>query len=139
MAVTFNGSHVHMATTPASGNPPQSATAAPGAGPPDQAAFTLSRPLECKIDEQAVVIHGLGMRAIGPDDLPLLDQFHGQPIALAQNLVATLCGITVEQARSLSLDDFTMLAADAIWQVEQVCKAMDLPPHFFLQPAPVEQ
>lgn len=74
------------------------------------------------------------MRDIEPPDLALLDTHQGQPIALAQAVVAALCGITVLQVQQLALDDLAMLASDAMWQVEQACLAMGLPPHFFLQP-----
>ena len=105
--------------------------------PPDRtenAAFTLSAPIKIMIDGQAVEIHGFDMRALTKSDLPMLDRFHGQPIALAQNLVATLCDIPLESVSELELEDFTMLAADAFFQVEQVSQAMGLPAHFFAQP-----
>ncbi|MCX7283658.1 MAG: hypothetical protein NTX28_06370 [Novosphingobium sp.] len=86
------------------------------------------------IGEKAVEIHGLDMRAFAAPDLPLLDRFHGQPIALAQNLIATLCDVPIECVHDLELEDFTMLAADALFQVEQVSLAMGLPAHFFAQP-----
>ncbi|WP_288804175.1 hypothetical protein [uncultured Novosphingobium sp.] len=66
--------------------------------------------------------------------MPLLDAHQGQPVALAQNVVAALCGITVHQVQQLDIDDLSMLASDAMWQVEQVCIQMGLPPHFFLLP-----
>lgn len=100
----------------------------------EQAIFALSTPLKFVVDGVETDIHGLGMRGLDTPDLPLLDQFHGQPVALAQNMVAALCDITLEQVRQLDIDDFTMLASDAIWQIEQASSALGLPPRFFLQP-----
>ncbi len=125
---------------------PISTTAAPAAAPaplapaalgdsqPDCAVFELERPLIVTIDGQDHEITGLGMRAFGTDDLPLLDRFLGQPIALTRHLIAALCDITVDQVNQLAIDDFAMLASDALYQVERVSRDMGLPSCFFLQP-----
>lgn len=80
-------------------------------------------------------IAGLGMRQLGQLDLPLLDQHLGQPIALTRALIGSLCDLQPESVEQLSLDDFAMLAADALFQVEQFSQEMGLPERFFLQPA----
>lgn len=74
------------------------------------------------------------MRALDTPDLDLLDRFRGQPIALLQNAVAILCGVAVEQVQGMPLADFTMLASDALWQIEQASTAIGLPPRYFLLP-----
>lgn len=127
-------SHGCMASDPSqpaaavAGQPPASSAA------PDQAIFVLSRPLKDTLDGAEIDLHGIGMRALDTPDLPLLDQFRGRPIALAQNVIAALCDITVEQVRQLALEDFTMLASDALFQVEQLSAAIGLPDHHFIDP-----
>ncbi|MFM2278869.1 MAG: hypothetical protein RLZZ444_1100 [Pseudomonadota bacterium] len=123
---------------------PQSAVAAapaslprsPFSAPGEQAIFSLSEPLVIEHEGHLVEVGGFGMRTFGRAELSLLDHFNGQPVALAENVIAALCDITVEQVRQLALDDFTMLAADALFQVEQVSLAMGLPRRFFLQARP---
>jgi hypothetical protein len=105
-----------------------------------RAIFTLLAPIKAMVGGEETEVHGLDMRAFDAADLPLLDQYRGQPIALAQNLVAALCDIAIDQVRQLDLEDFAMLASDALWQVDQVAIAMGLPAGFFLQaPAAGEQ
>lgn len=99
-----------------------------------RAVFTLSRPIAKLPGCDAAETRTIGMRAFGTDDLPLLDRFIGQPVALVQNVIALLCDIPVECVQALELDDFTMLAADALFQVEQVSLAMGLPADFFILP-----
>ena len=101
--------------------------------PAEQAIFTLSTPLKGIVDGVETDIHGLGMRELAPSDRPLLDRFRGQPVALAQNVIAALCDLPVEQVVKLDFEDFAMLAEDALWQVEVVSVAMGLPQHFFLR------
>ena len=79
------------------------------------------------------------MRAIDTPDLPLLDQFQGSPIALAHNVVAALCDIEIDQVRQLALEDFTRLAGEALWQIEQASIAMGLAADFFLSHRPGER
>jgi hypothetical protein len=98
------------------------------------AIFALSRPLKVCHEGAEIEVDGVGMRAIEAADLPLFDRFHGQPVALAQNVVAALCDLTLDQVRALDLEDFGMLASDALWQVEQATAGMGLPPRFFLEP-----
>lgn len=112
---------------------------APQAAPVERALFDLAKPLMRSVNGAQVAIHGIGMRALDTPDLPLLDRFHGQPIALVQNIVAALCDITMEQVRQLDIADFTMLASDAVFQVEQLSTAMGLPPRFFLAPRDEEE
>ena len=129
-----------MATTSAHSAPSSSSKCLPRASP-EQAAdavFTLSAPIKIVSEGQAVEIHGFDMRAFNTSDLPMLDRFHGQPIALAQNLIAALCTVSIECVHELELEDFTMLAADALFQVDQVSQAMGLPAHFFAQPRSME-
>lgn len=106
------------------------------AAPFERALFTFLIPIKVAIDGAEIEIHGVEMRALGAPDLPLLDSFRGEPIALAQNVVAALCDITVDQVRQLHLEDFTMLASDALWQVDQVTVALGFPAGFFFQPPP---
>lgn len=106
---------------------------------PDRALFELEQPLIVSTGGQQIEVNGIGMREFGRDDLPLLDRFIGQPVELARNVIAALCDLTVDQVCQLSLDDFTMLASDALYQVERVSLAMGLPRCHFLQPQPESQ
>ena len=90
-----------------------------------------AKPLKMLENGVETEINGLGMRALAAPDLHLLDQFRGQPIALARNIVAALCDIPVDHVAELDLKDFTVLASDALWQVQQVSIAMGLPDDFF--------
>lgn len=105
--------------------------------PAQRAIFTLLKPVKAVVDGDEVELSGIEMRALDTADLPLLDQFHGQPIALAQNIVATLCDLTIDQVQQLDLEDFTMLASDALFEVEQVSIELGLRPDFFLSPPAV--
>lgn len=73
------------------------------------------------------------MRALDSSDLPLLDQFRGQPIALLQGVVAALCDLEFDQVRQMDFADFTMLASDAVFQIEQFSMAVGLAADFFIQ------
>ncbi|WP_454887850.1 hypothetical protein [Sphingomonas oryzagri] len=73
------------------------------------------------------------MRAIDTPDLPLLDQHHGKPIALAHGIIAALCDLTLEQVEQLAIDDFIMLASDALWQVSRLSIDMGLSHDFFFR------
>lgn len=110
------------------------APGAPDASEPGRALFELGTPICVTDDGEMALVHGLDMRTIGSADLPLLDRFHGQPIALAHNLIAALCDITPIEAQQLALDDFTMLASEVFFEVEEVSQAMGLPARFFLGP-----
>lgn len=102
-----------------------------------RAIFTLSKPLKMPVNGTEMTVNGIDMRQVASADLPLLDRFHGQPIALAQNMVSALCDLTLEQVRSLDLADFTMLADEALWQVSLVAEQMGLAAdHFVKLPAP---
>lgn len=103
----------------------------------EPAIFTLLKPIKLALKGEDVDVHGVEMRTLVTADLALLDQFQGQPVALAQNVIAALCGITVEQVCQLETEDFTMLASDALWQIEQVGISMGLPERFFLAPRAV--
>lgn len=98
------------------------------------AIFTLLKPFKAVIDGTEVDISGIEMRELGTADLTLLDQFRGQPVALAQNVVAALCDMTVDQVRELDLEDFTMLASDVLWQIEQITEDLGLRADLFLEP-----
>lgn len=100
----------------------------------ERAVFVLLSPFKDTVDGEERDICNVEMREIGTADLPLLDRYRGQPIALAQNLIAALCDLTVEQVQQFDLDDFTMLSSDALFQVEQIADDMGLPPTFFLDP-----
>lgn len=123
--------------SPAAVAPPSRANP-PSASSPSSAIFELATPLKLIVDGTETDIHGIEMRELVAADLPLLDQFRGQPIALARNVVAALCDLTLDQVRQLDLDDFTMLANDALWQIEQVSESMGLAANFFLQPTSEE-
>lgn len=105
--------------------------------PPQRAFFSLLKPVTAVVDGSEIELSGIEMRALDTGDLLLLDQFHGQPIALAQNIVAALCDLTVEHVRQLDLEDFTMLASDALFQVEQVSIELGLRADFFVTPLAV--
>jgi hypothetical protein len=100
----------------------------------DRAIFTLLKPVSIVQDGATIEVQGVEMRALDTADLPLLDKFRDQPIALAENVIAALCDLAVDQVRQLDLEDFTMLASDALFQVEEAGVAMGLPPGFFLGP-----
>jgi len=104
----------------------------------DEALVGLAHGTEA-IDGVEREIHGVEMRAIDTPDLPLLDQFQGSPIALAHNVVAALCDIEIDQVRQLALEDFTRLAGEALWQIEQASIAMGLAADFFLSHRPGER
>lgn len=115
--------------------------AAPSGQPaPDQdqgaerAIYRLSSPIKALRIGFEIDLHVLEMREIGAPDMPLLDRYQGQPVALAMNMVAALCGIDVDEIDQLAPADCAMLAEDALWQVEQFTASIGLPPHFFLQP-----
>ncbi|MGC4252098.1 MAG: hypothetical protein QM605_11755 [Sphingobium sp.] len=91
----------------------------------ERSVFTFSKPLKMHVNGVETEIDGIGMRAFGTRDLPLLDRFRGQSIALAQNVVAARCDLSIEQVESLALDDFTPMADDALWQISQVARDMD--------------
>jgi len=114
---------------PSHSNPPHPIDALP----PDQALFTLLTPITAIVEGAEIEISGFGMRAIGAPDLPLLDQHRGQVVALAQNVIAALCDLTLDQVRQLHIEDFAMLASEALFQVEQISAAMGLPAGFFLE------
>lgn len=107
----------------------------PSSGEAADAVFELSRPINILVDDVPHEIAGLGMRQLGQLDLPLLDQHLGQPIALTRALIGSLCDLQPESVEQLSLDDFAMLAADALFQVGQFSQEMGLPERFFLQPS----
>lgn len=100
----------------------------------ERAIFTLLKPIKEPFNGSEIDIHGIEMRALDTPDLPLLDRYQGQPIALAQNVLAALCNVTVEQVRQLDLEDFAMLASDALFQVEHLSRGMGLRADFFIQP-----
>jgi hypothetical protein len=101
------------------------------------ALFCLETPIRMIVDGEESDVHGLEVRELCQDDLGLLDRFHGQPIALIQNLLAALCGITVDHVRQLDLEDFTILSEEVAFQVEKVASAMGFPPRFFFEPRAV--
>lgn len=124
-----------MASHPLPAAPPVALADIGPANPETRSVFTLVAPIRVTRDGVEVELHGFDMRPLGMPDLPLLDQFQGQPIALAQNVVAALCDLTVDQVRQLCLEDFTMLASDALWQVTQLCADLGLPDNvFFYRP-----
>lgn len=104
----------------------------------EKAIFTFLEPIKMVLNGVETDLHGIDMRALRTLDLALLDRFQGQPIALAENVVAVLCEIPVEQVRRLDLEDFAMLASDALFQVQQVSIALGLPADFFLHARPEE-
>ena len=79
-------------------------------------------------------IQRVEMRALDSSDLPLLDQFRGHPIALLQGVLAALCELELDQVRQMDFADFTMLASDALFQIEQFSMDVGLPTDFFIQP-----
>lgn len=121
------------ASTPPVADPVIGSPATAPDGEAERAIFTLLKPLKAPLNGSDTDIRDIGMRAIAATDLPLLDQFFGRPIALAQNVVAVLCDLTIEQVHQLDIDDFLMLASDALWQVTKLSIDLGLPPHFFLQ------
>lgn len=50
--------------------------------------------------------------------------------------MAALCDLTIEQVCQLDLEDFTMLASDALFQVEQLSVELSLAHDLFLKPFP---
>ncbi len=119
--------------------PAEAVQPAMNSAPVQRALFTLSKPIQLLIDDRECEVHGIDMRALDISDLGLLDQYQGQPIALIQNVVARLCDITIEQVQQLDVEDFAMLADDAIWQLAEACKAIGLPLNLFAHPLPDEQ
>lgn len=122
------------ASTPPAADPDIGTSATASEGDVERALFTLLKPLKAPLNGSDGDIRDIGMRAFGADDLPLLDEYLGKPIALARQLVSILCGLTIEQVHRLDIDDFIMLASDALWQVTRLSIDLGLPPHFFLQP-----
>lgn len=113
------------------------AMAAVHGGEVQRAIFTLSKPLKMPVNGTEMTVNGIDMREFASGDLPLLDRYQGQPIALAQNMVSALCDLTLEQVQSLDLADFTMLADEALWQVSLVAEQMGLAAdHFVKLPSP---
>jgi len=102
----------------------------------ERAIFTLLKPFTATIEGAEHDISNVEMRGLAMPDLPLLDQFRGQPIALAQNLIAALCDLTLNQVQQLDVEDFTLLASDALWQVQQFSLAMGLPAGIFFDREP---
>ena len=99
--------------------------------------YALSKPLETILNGSPITLDGFDMRPLGKADVHLLDQFRGQPIALAQNIVAALCELPLVDVKRLELDDFIPMAEDALWQIGELCRSMGLPSDIFLQPIPV--
>ncbi|WP_374410615.1 hypothetical protein [Novosphingobium colocasiae] len=93
---------------------------APHAQPAEKAIFTLSEPIKDILDGKEVDIHGMEMRALDERERPLLDRYPPHSFVLAQHLIAALCDITLDQVLQLQLEDFVMLAEDAIWQANQL-------------------
>lgn len=100
----------------------------------ERAKFTFSRPINTLLNGSEIELHGVDMRALETIDLPLLDTFQGQPVALALNVIAALCDLSVNEVRQLSPEDFGLLASDVLWQVEQTSVGMGLTADFFLKP-----
>lgn len=84
-------------------------------------------------DGAQVEIHGLDMRPLDTTDLPLLDQFQGQPIALMTHVVAAMCDIAVDEVQQLCMEDFTMLAGEAAWHVSHFAHQLALHSDFFFR------
>ena len=122
-----------MATSPAFVTPAPQFPPLPITAPAEPALFTLEHPIKATVDGIEVELAGFDMRALAAADLPLLDRHHGQPIALAQNLIAALCDLALDQVRQLHLEDFAMLAGEVMFQVEQLSTAMGLAPDFFVR------
>ncbi len=96
--------------------------------------FHLSKPFKRSLNGVLETIDNVQMRAFQGADLQMLDRFRGQPIALAQNVIARLSGLSVAEVQSLAREDFTPLADDVLWEVSEVCIEIGLPPDFFLHP-----
>lgn len=99
----------------------------------ERALFTLLKPIKGSLSGVEIDIQRVEMRALDSSDLPLLDQFRGQPIALLQGVVAALCDLEFDQVRQMDFADFTMLASDAVFQIEQFSMAVGLAADFFIQ------
>ena len=125
-----------MATSPASLAPGSQFPPLPLPSLAEPAVFTLASPIKASFEGMEIELYGFDMRALAQEDCELLDRFRGQPIALAQNLIAALCDLTIDQVRQLGLEDFAMLAGEVIFQVEQLSTAMGLAPDLFWQSAP---
>ena len=93
--------------------------------------FFLKRPIKAKVGGATFELHGVEMRAFDLIDLPLLDQFNGQPIALVQNLISRMCDVELTHVEQLCLDDLGMLSSEVLFQVDQVCAAMELAPRYY--------
>lgn len=94
-----------MAPSPASTVPVSQFPPLASAMTTEAAVFALAHPIKVTIDDKEVELAGFDMRALAMSDCPLLDQFNGQPIALAQNLIAALCYLSLDEVRQLNLDD----------------------------------
>lgn len=113
--------------------PDLTATAQSNNPPLDLALFHLEVPIRLDVDGVQTEIDAVSMRALKVADLPLLDRYKGQPIALAQHLIAALCDLDHATVLQIDLDDFTMLSSDALYQVEMLCADMGLPAQTFIQ------
>jgi len=129
---------------PAPANPPAIAVSAPDPAPAPapaddndgKALFKLLKPITTGSESEDQLIW---MRAIHAADLAILDAFKGQPIALAQHMVAALCDLTIEQVQLLSIEDFTVLAGEVIFLVKQVIKDLGMSPPAFLESDPADE
>lgn len=109
-------------------------TQSPAQAPAEtRAFFSFVKPIWVIQDGAEIELHGLDMRSFETADLPLLDQFQGQPIALMQHVVAAMCDITVDQVQQLCMEDFTMLAGEAAWHVSQFASELGLQSDFFFR------
>ncbi len=98
-----------------------------------RAFFSFVKPIRIIQAGAEIELHGLDMRPLDTTDLPLLDQFQGQPIALMQHVVAVMCDITLDEVQQLCMEDFTMLAGEAAWHVSQFASELGLQSDFFFR------
>ncbi|MEP7221546.1 MAG: hypothetical protein ABI673_02635 [Novosphingobium sp.] len=102
----------------------------------ERAVFIMQKPVCVIANGRERETCAVDMRALNVTDLPALDRLRGKPIALAQHLVSILCDIPEVHVPGMCLADFTMLACDALFDVERISLAMGLPGRFFLECSP---
>lgn len=102
----------------------------------EKSIFTLSKPFRRLFNGVKIDVSQAEMRALDQTDFPLLDRYRGQPTALAQNVVAALSGMSVEEVQSLILADFAPLAEEALWEVGEVSVRMGFDRDFFTRHSP---
>lgn len=101
------------------------------------ALFTLSKPIKFVLSgvhgpRREEVITEINFRSITANDLRLMEQFKGQPATLMLHATAAFSGLTVAQVKKIDIDDYAIIARDAMEALAQACRRAGMRPEFFV-------